>query len=50
MDLVHLATLEHLQSLYPPETVYLMSSDSALSTVAVARGVEVFNPETDELD
>jgi predicted nucleic acid-binding protein len=24
MDLVHLATLEHLQSLYPPETVYLI--------------------------
>jgi predicted nucleic acid-binding protein len=50
MDLVHLATLEHLQSLYPPETVYLMCSDRALGTVAAARGVEVFNPEFDELD
>ncbi|HVG46324.1 MAG TPA: type II toxin-antitoxin system VapC family toxin [Longimicrobium sp.] len=49
MDLVHLATLEHLQSLYPPETVYLMCSDRALGNVAAARGVEVFNPETDEL-
>jgi predicted nucleic acid-binding protein len=49
MDLVHLATLEHLQSLYPPETVYLMCSDNALSNAAAARGVEVFNPEIDEL-
>lgn len=49
MDLVHLATLEHLQSLYPPEAVYLVSSDSALSNAAVARGVAVFNPEIDEL-
>ncbi|MFL5386375.1 MAG: type II toxin-antitoxin system VapC family toxin [Longimicrobiaceae bacterium] len=50
MDLVHMATLEHLQSLYPPETVYLMSADTALGHVAASRGVEVFNPETDELD
>jgi predicted nucleic acid-binding protein len=50
MDLVHLATLEHLQSLYPPETVYLMCADGALSHVAASRGVEVFNPEIDELD
>ena len=49
MDLVHLATLEHLQSLYPPETVYLMCSDHALSNAAAARGVEVFNPEIDAL-
>ena len=38
MDLLHLATLEHLQSLYPPETVYLMCADNALSHVAVAAG------------
>jgi predicted nucleic acid-binding protein len=49
IDLVHLATLEHLQSLYPPEAVRLMCSDGALGNVAVARGVKVFNPETDEL-
>jgi len=49
MDLVHLATLEHLQSLYPPEAVCLMCADHALGNVAAARGVEVFNPEVDEL-
>jgi len=50
MDLVHLATLEHLQSLYPPETVRLICADGALGQVASSRGVEVFNPEIDELD
>lgn len=49
IDLVHLATLESLQALYPPEPVRLMCSDSALRNVARARGVGVFDPEADEL-
>lgn len=49
IDLVHLATLEYLQALYPPEPVRLMCSDNALRNVARARGVGVFDPEADEL-
>jgi len=50
IDLVHLATLERLQSLYPPEKVRLMASDGALQNVAAARGIGVFDPETDAVE
>lgn len=50
IDLVHLATLEQLQSLYPPERVRLICSDGSLLNVAMARGVEVFDPEVDAVE
>ncbi|HWK89422.1 MAG TPA: type II toxin-antitoxin system VapC family toxin [Longimicrobium sp.] len=49
VDLVHLATAEHLQGLYPAETVRFMCSDHALRTVAQARGFDVFDPQVDAL-
>lgn len=46
-DHIHICTAESIQSLYPAETVHLMSSDRGLSSVARELGFEVFDPERD---
>jgi predicted nucleic acid-binding protein len=49
LDLLHLASAEHLQSLYPAETVWLFTSDVKLKRLAKVRDLDVFDPERDDL-
>jgi predicted nucleic acid-binding protein len=48
-DLLHVATAEYIQALFPAETVSFMCCDVALRTVAEERGFDVFDPLRDPL-
>src|SRR5688572_30341197 len=43
-DLLHLATAEHVQRLFPGQTIAFMCCDLALRSVAEERGFDVFDP------
>ena len=47
LDLIHLASAEYLQSATPGRTIRFMCSDGKLKSVALLRGFDVFDPETD---
>lgn len=49
MDLLHLASVIHIDRHRPPEPVVFATSDAALQTAAAAQGLRTFNPETDPL-
>lgn len=49
MDLLHLASVVHIDRHRPPEPVVFATSDAALQTAAAAEGLRTFNPETDPL-
>lgn len=48
-DLLHIATVEHIQSTVPGATISLMCCDVGLRTVAEERGFDVFDPLRDPL-
>jgi predicted nucleic acid-binding protein len=48
-DLLHIATVEHIQSTVPGATLSLMCCDQALRSVAKERGFDVFDPLHDPL-
>jgi predicted nucleic acid-binding protein len=50
VDLLHIATAEWLQTVYPAENVHLMTCDGAQAAVAVSRGFEVFDPHIGRID
>lgn len=47
LDLLHIATVEYIQSLRPDGTLSLMCCDEGLRSVAEERGLEVFDPVHD---
>lgn len=48
-DLLHIATVEHIQSTIPGAAISLMCCDVGLRTVAEERGFDVFDPLRDPL-
>ncbi|WP_420128338.1 type II toxin-antitoxin system VapC family toxin [Longimicrobium sp.] len=49
LDLLHIATAEHIRSLLPGGKISFMCSDQSLRSVAEERGFTVFDPERDSL-
>lgn len=48
-DFLHVAAAAYLQTLLPEETISFMCSDRPLRTLAAERGVDVFDPERDDI-
>ncbi len=48
-DLLHLATAEYVQRLFPGRTISFMCCDLGLRSVAEERGFDVFDPLRDPL-
>jgi predicted nucleic acid-binding protein len=47
VDMVHLATAEHLKRAFPDRKLGFMCSDAGLKTAVSAHGIEVFDPAVD---